>query len=70
MNESMTTYHCKTCLTELTWQDERVDGIGWYYGICETCEKVICSACDGGTLDLGLVRDDQLNPNNDFQVFS
>ena len=33
------------------------------------CGRTVSTQIDGGTLDLGVVRDDQLNPDNDFQVF-
>jgi len=33
------------------------------------CGRTVGTYIDGGTLDLGLVRDSQLNQDNDFQVF-
>ena len=37
---------------------------------CPACGTVILVQIDGGTLDLGLVRDEQLKDGNDFEVFA
>jgi hypothetical protein len=45
------------------------DGSGGEH-VCSGCGEPFGGWMDGGLLDLGLVRDDQLNPDNDYEVFS
>ena len=62
-------FRCPTCETiRLVRTVPHGDGSGHYE--CWICGHQSGIWINGGTLDLGLVRDTDLNSDNDYQVFA
>lgn len=65
---------CRTCgaLQQIeTVATEWLDGrpVSWEHR-CAICKTAFGIMLDGGELDLGLAKDADLNPDNDFVVFT
>jgi hypothetical protein len=69
-------YCCRVCAEGKTLEELRayrpivtVEGnmTSWD---CPECGRNIMISIEGGTIDLGLVRDEQLEEGNDFEVFA
>jgi len=70
MSDYTFVFFCRVCNDQMKIESTTFeDGSGGVHR-CSVCKTQCGLWLDGGTLDLGIVRDEQLNEDNDFQVFA